>query len=522
MDSQDVRFYFSVFLRRLHYFLLPVVAVTLAGSLVAFYLPPVYVAVAKILVESPSVSANPDRPAVPADPIQQLQVLEQQLTTTASLVAMAEKFSIYPAADLSADEIADDMRARTKVEPVEFSNLGGSNGAVAFAISFEASDPVLSADVANAYANAILETNERQRKARAGNALEFFRREVARLGAALNEAQDAVLRFKREHEDALPDSLEFRRMQQTTYDERLRQLQREEVSLQQRRSALEQILTAPQLSAAPTTGRAPTPDELTLADLQRLLGEQQGIFSEDSPNLQMLHSRIEAIEKRLAQQRAAPVDISQRKDVSPELRMQFADMNGQLEFIAQEKEAVKRTLADLARSTADTEMNSTVLGALQRTYETTQAQYTEATSRLAEASTKQRIETEQVGQKFSLIESAAPPRKPFKSRRRLIALGSLAAGIGLGFGLVVLVEFWSPSIRRPADLAFAFDGQPFATIPYILTSGEMVRRRIRAASLVLVLLAMIPGFLLISKYLTPPIGTAANSIPTENRAGKEM
>lgn len=311
MDSQDVRFYLSIFLRRLHFFLIPLVVVTFAGCSIALILPSVYLAVAKIMVESPRIPADLARPSVPADGIRQLQILEQQLTTRANLLAMAEKFAIYPDADISADATATDMRARTKVEPVRFDDLGGGGGAIAFAISFEARDPSLAADVANAYAAAILESNGRERKARAADAHEFFRHDVDRLEAALNDARDAILRFKREHQDALPDSLEFRRMQQRTGEERLQQLQREEVSLQQRRSTIEQIL------AAPGTGGSPTADGQTLADLRRALTEQQAIFSDDSPKLRMLRSRIADLENRLSGDHAVPTDILKRNDISP-------------------------------------------------------------------------------------------------------------------------------------------------------------------------------------------------------------
>jgi uncharacterized protein involved in exopolysaccharide biosynthesis len=329
---------------------------------------------------------------------------------------------------------------------------------------------------------------------------------VDRLEAALHDAQGAILRFKQEHKDSLPDSLEFRRLQQRAAEERLQQLQQEEVSFQQRRATIEQILATPAAS-----GRAPNPDEQMLADLKRSLAEQQSIFSDDSPNLQALRSRIADLEKRQSQAKANPVDVSDRRDVSPEIRVQFADIEGQLAFIAQEKATVGRTLDELARSVTETETTSTILSGLERDYESIQAQYNEAAARLAAASTGQRIETEAIGEKLTLVELATPPAKPISPKRRAIAAGSLAAGVGLGLGLIVLLEFWTPTVRRPADLAAVFDGQPFATIPYIWTGGEVRMRRVRAAAVVLALLCCVPGFMIVRKHLPPPIGTATSS-----------
>jgi uncharacterized protein involved in exopolysaccharide biosynthesis len=505
MDRQDVRFYLSIFLRRLHYFAVPLVVVTLAGGIIALILPPRYLAVAKILVESPRILTDLARPSVPADAIQQVPVLEQQLTTRASLLGMAERFHIYPP-DALPDDVVADMLGRTKIEPVDFDTLGRGSNAIAYAVSFEAVDPILAAEVANANATTIVEENARQRKARADETEAFLRLEEERLGAVLSQAQDAILGFKREHRDALPDSLEFRRMQLSTYQDRLRQLEREEASFQHRRSTIEQIL------ATPMSGNAPVAGDQGLAELRRTLAEQESIFSNDSPNLRILRTRIADLEKRLSEAHASQTDMSQRTDISPELRVQFADIDGQLAFIAQEKEEIARALAELAKSIADTETNSTALSALQRSYEIAQAQYNEAVSKLAAASTGQRIETEAMGEKLTLIEPATPPTKPVWPKRRAIAGGSLAAGIGFGLGLVVLLEFWFPSIRRPADLASTFDGQPFATIPYISSDAEVFMRRLGIAVLVLVLLGSVPGVLLVREHVPDLIRTARTMI----------
>ena len=189
------------------------------------------------------------------------------------------------------------------------------------------------------------------------------------------------------------------------------------------------------------SGRARNADEQTLVELRRSLADQEGIFSDDSPNLAILRARIAELEKRRSGPPSGTQDLSQRSDLSPDLRVQAADLEGQLAFIEEEQVSTRRTLVDMARSIADTEMNATRLNALERTYENAQTQYNGAVTRLAEASTGQRIEAEAVGQKLSLIEPAVAPSKPILPRRGPIAAGALGAGIGLGLGLITLLEF---------------------------------------------------------------------------------
>ncbi|TPN85045.1 lipopolysaccharide biosynthesis protein [Mesorhizobium sp. CU2] len=502
MNSQDLRFYASLYVQRLRYLIIPIVVATLVGLAVAVLLQPIYRSVAKILVESPRVSTELARSSVTADPIQQLQVLEQQLTTRASLLGLAEKFAIFPKAAFSDDDVVAQMLARTRIEPVVLNNLGSASGAIAFTVSFDATDPILAADVANAYANAMLEANERERRAVADDTHEFFKREVERLAAALKDAQEAVLSFKLEHKEALPDSLEFRRTQQRAYEERLGQIQRETISLQQKRSMIQQI--------SASGGQGALADDQQLTELRRSLAEQETIFKDGSTNLTALRTRVADLEKRISEKGKTATDVTGAAGMSPELRLQLADAEGQLALIGQEKESIGPLLDGLTRSIADTEMNSTKLRALEQNYEAVQTHYNEAVARLADASTGQRIEMEAVGQKLSLIEPATPPEKRISPKRQVIVLASFGAGVGLSFGIFALMEIFFPTIRRPADLAAVFRGQPFVTIPYIAADSQESARQMRLGiAAVVLLLGGSPIFLPLNSRL--PANVEVNS-----------
>ncbi len=54
----DIKFYLSLFLRRFHYFLLVAMAVSAVGITMAYTLPSVYEAEARLLVESPQIPGD--------------------------------------------------------------------------------------------------------------------------------------------------------------------------------------------------------------------------------------------------------------------------------------------------------------------------------------------------------------------------------------------------------------------------------------------------------------------------------
>ncbi len=251
MTDVDIRFYLSLLWRRLPYLVMIVASLGAVGIAIACFLPPVYRASAKILVEAPQIPADLARSTVPADPWQQIQIVEQRLTTRENLLDFARQLNVYgdSAATLSEDDIADDMRSRTTFEQLNVDPPAMGQGASMFAVSFDASDPEMAARVANRLVSVILNKNVSLRTDRASDTMQFFTRETSRLGNELSAIESQILKFKNANQGALPESADFRRTQQSNQQERLLLLDREEATLRSRRNNLMRSFEA--------TGRVP-------------------------------------------------------------------------------------------------------------------------------------------------------------------------------------------------------------------------------------------------------------------------
>lgn len=470
MGDIDIRFYLSIFLRRLPYFLAIVVSVSIIGAAVAYLLPPVYRADAKILVETPQIPTDLARSTVLTGAVEQLQIIQQQITTRENLLALADKLDVYgpKRAELSESDIVDDMLSRTKFVQLQMDIASGSEGATVFSVSFDAREPVLAAAVVNELVTYILGRNVSLRTGRAGDTLQFFDQEVDRLGTDLTRLEGEILKFKNANKDALPDSQDFRRNQQSNQQERLLLLQREESGLRNRRNNLVQMFEA--------TGRVAfagpvTPEQQTLDELNRSLAEQLGLFSETSPNIAALRARIVSLQKGIQSKQASNSKAAGNPGPSG-LDVQLADIDDRLRAIDQEKASITENLEELSKSLGATPGNETVLNALERNRANIQIQYNTAVARLAEASTGEQIELRAKGGRFSVVEPAIAPQSPVSPKRLHIAAGGMAGGIGLGLGVIVLLELLNKGIRRPIELTQLFETPPLATIPYILAEGE--------------------------------------------------
>jgi uncharacterized membrane protein len=89
------------------------------------------------------------------------------------------------------------------------------------------------------------------------------------------------------------------------------------------------------------------------------------------------------------------------------------------------------------------------------------------------------MEQEQKAERFTIIEPAQHPEKPFKPNRLAILLISVILGIGAGVGYASVAEFMDRSVKSSDDL-FAATGIPvLVSVPYIETRREIRSRRVK-------------------------------------------
>lgn len=505
MSSTDLRFYLSLLLKRLPLILATAALVFAVAIAAALMMPKLYRASAKMLVETAQIPTELARSSVAIGALEQLQVLQQQISTRENLVALAERLNVYAThtPKPSADDIMEDMRARISFDQMAVDASGRDLSAAIFNVSFVADNPVMAADVANEVTSMLVARNQRQREERAGNTLAFFDREVRRLGAELAKVEGDILKFKTENKDTLPDSVEFRRSQQSSLQERFAALEREESDLRSRRSGLIATYSnTGQLSDATPL----SPEQQMLAELNRALTEQLAVFSEESPNVGALRKRIVALQSKLLARPAA--DTSKKDDhndsaaatASFGLDLQLSDIDDRLQAIARERTSTTKRIEDLTQSISATPASATALNVLERNRENVQTQYNAAIARRAEALTGEQIEMRADGGRMTLIEAASPPADPIRSKRRpLVAAGGLA-GLALGIAVAGLLELLKGTVRRPADIVRLLQVQPLATIPVIENFPEAKATNRKRTIAVAASAAGVPACLLVIYY----------------------
>ncbi|WP_209509845.1 MULTISPECIES: lipopolysaccharide biosynthesis [unclassified Ruegeria] len=483
-----VRYYSSIFLRRLPYFLIVATIVSAVSISVAMTLPPTYVSNMRLIVESPQIPGNLAASTVNTPAFEQLQIIEQRLLTRPVLLDISRKFAVLPDQDnASPDEILNELRSKTRIRIAS-----GRNQANLMTITFEGRTGQIAAGVLNEYLTEIQKLDVSYRKDRASDTLEFFEQEVERLGDELDKRSASILQFQNENSDALPTSLQFRMAQQGSLQTSLQQTDQQIFTLQtQREKLLEIYRTTGQIT---TAGQQPqTQAQQQLSQLRNQLDTQRGIYSETSPQIRFLRGRISSLEEIVAAEQATSAASASTQTGNSTLDLQLAQIDSQIAALEDQRAVTEERLEKVTLTIDQTPANAITLAELQRDHANIQAQYNTAVSRLASASTGERIEVTSQGQRISVIEHPSVPSAPSKPDRLMIAGGGTAAGIMMGLGLVVLLELLNRAARRPEDLINKLNVWPIATIPYVRSRGEVIRQRIVWVAVILAIMIGVPA-----------------------------
>jgi uncharacterized protein involved in exopolysaccharide biosynthesis len=482
----DWHFYIKLFFRRFHYFLIATVLCGATGIYVARIQPPTYQAEARLLVENEQIPGDLAASTVQVNPNAQLQIIQQRILTRDILIDMANRLDIYADARrageprLQGDEIVRDLRNRLRIN-VSGSSRQGSEQATIVRISFTAPNGQLAANVTNEVVTLIQGEDVSMRTRSARETLAFFEQRVEELDRQLSESSARILTFQEANIASLPDSLEFRRNQQATAQERILVIERQITELRNRRDRLADLMARGVGGGLADPTQAGTPEMQRLRTLTEQRDQLLAILSPENPRVQVLDRQIDALEasmsrNALTSEGGQDTPLEDTPTLSP-IEIQLLDLNGQIDFLNEQRGQISEELAVISSSIAETPGNAITLAALERNYASIERQYNEAIAARAKAQTGDTIEGLGRGQRISIIETAVAPREPNSPNRRRIAAAGLGGGMMLGLVLIVALEFLRGGIRRPVDLTRGLGIAAFATLPYLRTRREILRRR---------------------------------------------
>lgn len=504
----DLRFYLSLFLRRLPYFLVFLAIGSAIGITLATVLPPVYRSEATLLVESQGIALAETN--IEQEAAEQLQIIQGQILTRANLTEMANRLGIYadrqndPERRLNADQIVEDM-----LERIRITVTGGSTGrdqlATFVVVGFDAPTGQMSQEVTNEIVTMILQEAREIDTTLTGRTLDFYEDQVRTLGQDLAIIDAEILAFQQENINTLPDNRDSLRAEQTAAQERLFDIEREEQSLRDRRQQLIDFFEQNGTLGDQEPQRQLTREEQQLLALENELADLRSGLSATHPRVVALEARVEAAREAAA----SSVGIATTDEGAPDpQQIQFnlllAEIEGELTIIEGQKARIEARLTELAGLIAELPATEGELLALERARRNLSDQYDQAVAARNQAQIGDEVVTTGFGRRINMIDPAVVPSEPESPNRPVLAAAGIGGGFVLGLAVVILLELLTSAVRRPADIINKLGITPLSTIPHIRTRWEILRRRLVILGVfALVLIAVPVALWLVHTQVTP-------------------
>ncbi len=494
-----IKFYWTLFLRRLPVMAVLFILFSAAGLATAWRLPPTYEASARLIVETPQIPDELAQSTVRISATEEIEFIRQRLFTRTNLLEIQQRLRVLEdTSDMSPDQIVAEMRGRTDIRSFQSGSGTRGNRPTLVTVRFEARDGRIAANVVNEFVTRIIDENVSLRTDTAEDTLDFFSQEVERLNADLNERSVAISEFQRENSDALPSDLSFRQQRLALLEERIATSERERTNLNEQK---ERIRIAFDRTGGQPVQTQNSTEQRQLASLRTQLRQALTIYSETNPNVVSLRNQIELLEAQLLAEAAQPSSNSAAELI---LELQLSEIDSRIERVNEDMARTQTQIEELTDSISRTPNVSVTLDALRRDYENVRSQYDRAVRSLSSANMGERIELTARGQRITLIEAARAPDEPSSPNRPRVAMMGIALGLGSAGAFFFLLELLNRTIRRPVELTSALGITPIATIPFIESRGRRVfRRSVKVLAIVGAIVAILGGIYVVDTYYMP-------------------
>jgi len=509
-----------------------------AGVALALLLPPTYTSGATILIEQQEIPQELVRSAVTSFADQRVQVISQRVMTTQNLLALIERYDLYPAIRLTKprEVLLQTMRDDISMKMISADVIDPRSGrptqaTIAFTVNYKSHSPELAVKVANDLTSLYLNENLTSRTQMAEQTANFFTEEAARQQARIVELDKKLSDFKQKNQDRLPEVEQLNvevsertRMDLRDAENRVDAIDAQRVLLEAQLAQINptmQVFSDNGLRVMNTEDRLKSlksqlagykaryapghPDivntEREVEGLEKQVKADDGTsdvarqleqakaqlararekYAPEHPDVVRLTHQVEVLEKAVAD---APVDGSLASERAHADNPPYVQVKGQLDALDVEHESAVRKRDDLKAKLDDYERRLAQEPAVERQYrelardlDSAQLKYQEMLSKQTEVQVSENLETEHKGERFTMIEPPLPPEKPISPNRFLILGFAFVLSIGAGMGAAMLRDTLDVSIRSVQDIRALLSVPPLAAVPVILTQAEQRRHR---------------------------------------------
>jgi len=475
--------------------------VVTVGAIAASYLVPAqYKSDATILVQQQKVSDKYVTPTTSSDLMQELQAITQQVLSRSQLLQMIKDLDLYPRDKnrLGPDELVDLMRKDILIEPLTTSDRRDRD-ADAFKISYTGGKPDTAREVVNRLTNLVIVENLRRGTDDAKNTTTFLQEQLSTAQTDLRQQEQRLRDFKMEHLGELPSEqagnlqvLQGLQMQMQNVQGALGRAREQQVYWE---SLLAQSHSLNPKGAADPNQTGPSRIAAVERQLTDLRTQRVALLAHYTPehpdvlNINRQISETEALLEGLKSNQKNPAPTTDAAlQITPEDDPAVAQLKSQLkankleiaDYTAEEKRLEAQT-ADYRHRLNLTPVREQQLADYMRDYNLSQQHYADLEGKKTQSELYARMQQSQQGRQFTIVDPANYPNRPSSPDRRKIGIMGVAAGLGLGCFLALMLEMKDTSFHTEKEVSGLFDLPFVFEVPMLLSpTEEKHRKRTRA------------------------------------------
>jgi polysaccharide biosynthesis transport protein len=479
-STSAVSDYFGLLRRRYIYPLTILPGILFLCLMAAYLIHPKYRASATIMLEPSSVPTNVIQTTVISYSDQEIEIVQGRVMTVESLLPIVHDIDPYPQFPWmkpaeKAQRILDDT-AVERVDAVTFKPMAESN---AFSLHYNNRSPQLAKSVDERLAQLFLTYNQVRRTEAAGEAAGFLKKEAEDIAAQTRDvdAKLAVLRSK--FGDALPENLARNESNLQDTQHQLEGLQQQVLAAQEKESML-----SVQLSQISPNLITQSGDLTDVATVRAKLTEAEQRYTPDHPEVKRLKRALQTLMDQQAGSSSAQILASAN---NPQYNLTAT----QLQSAREELRAVKAQVASLEARleheralVAQTPIAERELSDVLQRKQALQNEYQQNQDKLRNANLAQTFESQQGGERFTMLRAPSDPKSPvYPNRIGLILLG-LVFGSALSGVAIAIAESTDKNIRTVRDVPLPDGTLLLASIPFIKNGRDRRWRALKVGSFV--------------------------------------
>ncbi|MBE0596584.1 MAG: chain length-determining protein [Desulfuromonadales bacterium] len=476
MDLREVFSSLRLFYRRRALFLL--LAVTIMTAVIAggYLLPKKYRADSTVFIEKNVINDLVKGIAVTPDMDERIRVLKYALLSrdliNKTLLDLDLDLQGKSAAELQG--MVSALQQRTEIQV---------RGKELFTVSITDPDPQFAQQYINTLVGRYVEANISGKREETYGANRFLDEQLAHFKQKLDEAEDAIIRFRREQGVDISSSEENLLADLMVYKREIEKIQLEAETERARVGSLQAQLK----EVAPTVAIfSERQKEDRLAGVEARLRQLLLTYTDNYPEVIRLRLEAEELKKRLAEEKVSPdpaagpvtAEMTTLNPVHQEVRQKLMTAQNEISALDRKVARLKQLSTEREAELQNIPENKKAIGMLVQERDSLRKIYEELLMRLGQAEVSKQMEIGDKTTTFRIVDPAILPRRPVSPNMLKVIVLALAAGLGGAAVAILLLENTRSSIRDANQLP-GLGLEVLTVIPRMLDPVQVAKTRRR-------------------------------------------